>query len=384
MRKSGVKVGRGKKIAQRKVCQTKQDVVFLYPQTFVSPASKIDALKHTFFLLFFLALCAHCLQAQGYQPINAFHPEKDYPGSKFQSTENFSPTDLIRQVLSDFELSQKQMIAILVNGKYEARVHGNGFFDDTKVSQRLNNKIVLGATERVEARFDLNYSDPWASMPYTGTINFVIPALANPNLDPNAHEPDPEPWENPMTKRLLAAQEPDVRLKRQPASSATRYGIFAGTQLRAQSIYLGISVEVPIARQFSLYTSLMVNRKYQELVETDTTGFLKTSSNLELAFEANLGAKYYLNNSYPRFYLFAGPYLERDRLKKSYFEDPEPGKFGKAHTAVGINAGLGLLVYAGLNVSVGWSAILTRHDKLLPYQDLRGTSISVGWMFGKR
>ncbi|MBC7774420.1 MAG: hypothetical protein H7246_03195 [Phycisphaerae bacterium] len=341
-------------------------------------------MKHAFPILFLIVLGAPCLRAQGYQPINAFHPEKDYPGSKFQSAENLSPTELIRQVLSDFELSQKQMIAILVNGKYEARVHGNGDFDQDKVPQRLNDKIVLVATERVEARFNLNYNDPWASMPYTGTINFVIPALTNPNLDPNAPEPDPEPWENPMTKRLLAAQEPDVRLKRQPASTATRYGIFAGSQLRAQSIYLGIPVEVPITRQLYLCSSIMWNRKSNELVETDSTGFQKVSSNLEIAMEVNIGAKYYLNNSYPRFYLFAGPYLERDRLKKSYFEDPEPGKFGKAHTALGINGGLGMLVFAGLNVSVGWSTILTRHDKLLPYQDLRGTSISVGWMFGKR
>ena len=100
--------------------------------------------------------------------------------------------------------------------------------------------------------------------------------------------------------------------------------------------------------------------------------------------EVNLAAKYYLNNVYPRIYLFAGPYLERDRLKKSYFEDPEPTKFGKAHTALGINAGFGMLLYSGLNVSVGWSAILTPEDKLLPYQDLRGTCISVGWLFGKR
>lgn len=276
------------------------------------------------------------------------------------------------------------MIAILINGKYEARVHGNGDFDETNELQRLNDKIVLGATERVEARFDLNYNDPWASMPYTGTINFVIPALTNPNLDPNAPVQDPEPWENPMTKRLLAAQEPDVWLKRKKASTAPRYGIFAGTQLRAQSIYLGIPVEVPITRKFSLLGSVMWNRKYGELAETDSTGFQKVSSNLERAFEVNLAAKYYLGNYYPRFYVFAGPYLERDRLKKSYFEDPEPGKFGDAHTAIGLNGGLGILVYAGLNISVAWSAILTRDDKLLPYQELRGASISVGWMFGKR
>ena len=276
------------------------------------------------------------------------------------------------------------MIAILVNGNYEARVHGNGDFDQEKAAQRLNDKIILGATERVEARFDQNYNDPWASMPYTGTINFVIPALTNPNLDPNAPAPDPEPWENPMTKRLLAAQEPDVRLKHLPATSAPRYGIFAGTQLRAQSIYLGIPVEVPITRQFSLCASIMLNRKYQELVETDSTGYQKSSSNLELALEVGLEAKYYLNNTYPRYYLFAGPYLERDRLKRSYYDDPEPGKFGEVHTAFGMNAGLGLLVYGGLNVHVGWSAIFTSHDKLLPYQDLRGTSVSVGWLFGKR
>lgn len=354
----------------------------MYHQIFVPPASKLDTLKHAFFLFLFLALSAICLRAQGYQPINAFHPEKDYPGSQFQSTE--SPTELVRQILSDFELSRKYMIAILVNGQYEARVHGNGDYDDEKVAKRLNDKIVLGATERVEARFDQNYNDPWASMPYKGTINFVIPALTNPNLDPNAPEPDPEPWENPMTKRLLAAQEPDVKLKKLPATSATRYGVFAGTQLQAQSIYLGIPVEVPITRQLSLSASIMWNRKYNELEEIDSTGFRKSSSNLELAFEINVGAKYYLNNTYPRYYLFAGPYLERDRLKKSYFEDPEPGKFGKPHTAVGINGGVGMLVYAGLNIHIGWSAILTPHDKLLPYQDLRGTSIGVGWLFGTR
>lgn len=343
------------------------------------------ALKHAaYFLLFFLALGAHNLRAQGFQPINAFHPEKDYPGTRFQSNENLLPTEFIRKVLGDFELGRERMIAILVNGKYEARVHGNGDFDEAKVPQRLNEKIVLSATERVEARFDLNYNDPWASMPYTGTINFVIPALTNPNLDPNAQEQDPEPWENPMTKRLLAAQEPDVRPKRMPATSAPRYGIFAGSQLRAQSIFLGIPVEVPITRKLSLSASIMWNRKYQELVEADSTGFRKESSNLEIAMEVNIAAKYYLNNFYPRIYLFAGPYLERDRLKKSYFEDPEPGKFGKAHTALGINAGFGMLLYAGLNVSVGWSAILTPPDKLLPYQDLRGTCISVGWLFGKQ
>lgn len=344
-------------------------------------------MKPSFLPLFILLFYTSYLGAQGFQPINAFHAEKDYPGEKIRQTENGNAMVFIRQILGDFELGSAQMIAILINGKYEARIHGDGNFDLDKTSERLNDKIILGSIDRIEARYDLNYNDPWNSVPYKGTINFVIPALTNPNLDPNTApepEPDPEPWDNPMTRRLLAAQEPDVRAKRMKANSAPRAGLFAGTQLRAQSIYIGFPVEVPITRQLSLGASIMWNRKSQDFVEIDSTGYESLSRNVELSVEASVMARYYLNNTYPRYYVVLGPYLERARLKQDYDYLPEAPKFGKAHTAIGFNFGLGILFYSRLNVNVGWSAILSNPSKLLPYQDRRGTSISVGWLFGKR
>ncbi len=340
----------------------------------------IDNLTRIFF---FLALSTNSLCAQGSQTINAFHPEKDYSGDKIREIDQLSAVELIKEVLHDFDLVREKEIALLINGQYEARVHGNGDFDQTKTVERLNKKIILGAIERIEARYDLNYNDPWNTMPYTGTINFIIPALSNPNLDPNA-QVDPEPWENPMTKRLIAAQEPDTRIKHALAKSSTGVGLFAGRQFTGESIFVGVPVEVPLTKNLSLYSSIMLNRKSYDLIQTDSFGFIYGSQNVERAVEASVMAKYYVNNTYPRFYGIAGPYVERDRLKQTYYDDPETGKFGKAHTAVGLNFGAGIVFHSQLSLQISWSTIFTSPDKLLPYQKKRGTTISVGWMFMKK
>lgn len=342
-----------------------------------------------FLFLLFLVLFTGRFYAQAFQPINTLHPAKDYPGEKIRQTENSSALALVRGVLGDFELGREKMVAIQLNGKYEARIHGNGDLDDPKIGERLNDKIILGAIERVEARFDPYYNDPWKSTLYAGTINFLIPALTNPNLDPNAEpepepEPDPEPWENPMTKRLLAAQEPDVRTKHVKATTAPRAGFFAGSQLRAQSIFVGFPVEVPLTKRLSLGASILWNWKSRDAVEIDSTGYQAFSSNVLWSTEASIMAKYYLNPAYPRFYLLAGPYVERARLKQNYDYLPERPRFGRAHTAFGFNFGLGILFYSRLNVNVSWSAIVSNPNKLLPYQDWRGTTVSVGWLLGKR
>lgn len=371
-----MKVGRAWKIVRT--------VVFLYLQIQAFSPTKHPTMKRTLLLFCLCSFCFIRLDGQSFQPINALHPAKDYPGEMVRAADGSSSLALIRTILNDFELEKKHLVAILINGKYEARIHGDGTFEQEKTAERLEQKIVLGAVERIEARYDLNYNDPWSNTPYKGTINILMPALENPNMDPNAPpEPDPEPWENPMTKRLLAAQEPDVKVRHIEANSAPRAGFFVGSQLQSRSIFVGAPVEIPLTQRFSLYGSVMWNWKSRDLSETDSTGFTQTTSTVEQAMEICLMGKLHLNNTYPRYHAMAGPYWERDRQKVDYFGLPVNSEYGKVHNAVGMNVGVGVLFYNGLDVNLGWSVVFTPQNKLLPFQDLRGFSISVGWMFGR-
>ncbi|MEI6408066.1 MAG: hypothetical protein WCR52_01670 [Bacteroidota bacterium] len=340
--------------------------------------------------LFLYLLLPGILLAQEYHPINMFFPEKNYAQDQLNRAKYADAVEMLRAVVRDFELDHAHIVAILLNGKYESRMRCDGQFDVDITPKRLNDKIVLAAIDRLEARFNTDYVDPWKSKGYVGTINLVIPAMDNPDMDPNkalAPLPDPEPWNDPIVQRLaVAAGEKPPKIPHQ-ASTAIRAGIFVGVLTRRLSVTVGLPLDIPITKHLSICGVAAWNWKKDKLstilVQQPVPYELSDIYTL-LTFEPSVTAKYYLNSDYPHYYITGGPYIERGRAKWVYNTRPELGTVRETHTTFGFNIGAGVMFYSNMNVSLGWSFILSNKTNLPPYQDYRGATITVGWMFGKK
>lgn len=337
--------------------------------------------------LFLCLLLPGILPAQEFHPINIFFPEKNYTQEQLNRAKYVDAVEMLRAVVRDFELDHTRVVAILLNGKYESRMRCDGQFDIDITPKRLNDKIVLAAIDHLEARFNTDYVDPWKSGGYVGTINLVIPAMANPDMDPNKAqepEPDPEPWNDPIVQRLIVAAGEKPPKIPQKASASIRAGVVAGIMARRLSVFVGFPIEVPITKRFALCGAPVWNWKKDKVFGTSGQGLQLTDDYSLRSFEPSITAKYYLNDNYPHYYVTAGPYLERGRATWVYNSRPELGTVHQSHSTFGLNFGVGILFYSRLNFYINGSIMLSDKTKMLPLQDKRGVTVGVGWMLGKK
>lgn len=335
-------------------------------------------------LLFLLPLS---LFGQSTQPVNVFSPEKNYTQEKIAAGNYDNAAALLQYLVRDFELDGSRLIAVLVNGKYQTRIYADGKFDSDIAPKRLNEKITPGAVERIELRYNPAYNAPVQNDPYVGTINFVVPALNNPEIDPNnqaSAAENPEPWNDPIVNRLkIASGEASAPVKR-PAYTSIRAGGMVGILAARLSPFVSLQVEVPISKNLILCAapewSLKSSSRLVVLPLNDTIG---EQYNLR-TFAPSVTVKYYLPPSYPRFYLNAGPFLERGRGKWTYSARPDLDTQTGVYSTLGVNAGVGILFYSRLNFYIGLSGVLTNKNNLPPHQALRGAVVGIGWLLGKR
>jgi hypothetical protein len=339
-----------------------------------------------YFILLFL-LCTLKMQAQTtkYHPINALYPKKTLQIADIENLGIYNSWDLLKHIVKEFETSENSKIAILYNGDFRLCLKGNGQFLNRE-RKNLLDSIPVFAIQRIDAKYDPNVQLVNREVEYIGTINLILPEyLAEIGKD-TSYIANPEPWEDPMTDRLLTlVDEQKTRKQRMVfATPRVHVGVFAGLMARRESRYVGIPIEVPLNKKLSLQAEAMYN------VYADTSSYLnqigqRLVANYTLqAFEASLLLKYYLNPRYFRVYLTAGPYVEQARNKWTFgFTSPNPEVIKDKLTAFGISVGIGMQFKKGLFIHIGISHTFGDRDFLLQLQKLRGPSATIGFRFGK-
>ncbi len=322
------------------------------------------------------------VSAQDSHPINALRPEKTLFKNDIEALDFPNALRLLRYLTAQFEVGKERHVGLLFNGKYQNRMRGDGSFSDVS-QEEIYRKLPLETIESVEARYDPNFHSQHPNLKYVGTLNFILPASA----DAPQPEIDPDPLPDPMTERLLSVVKESEPKTGVLATASPRVGFFAGSQLRPKSIFAGAAVEIPLTTRFSLQSEFMLNWKTDGLVPVLLpNGSTEPTSYYLRAIDGSLMFKYYLNPRYQRIFLLAGPYLEfgKSNLTRvdGFHELTPVFDFGtEKRTSFGLNLGLGVQFQAGFFVSLKWS-VRSQHD-LLYLQNLRGTAVSAGFLFGK-
>jgi hypothetical protein len=339
-----------------------------------------------YFILLFL-LCTLKMQAQDtkYHPINALYPQKTLQIADIEKLGIYDSWDLLKHVVKEFETSENSKIAILYNGDFRLCLKGNGQFLNRE-RKNLLDSIPVFAIQRIDAKYDPNVQLVNREVEYLGTINLVLPEyLAEIGKD-TSYIANPEPWEDPMTDRLLTLVE-EQKTRKQRMILATpnlHVGVFAGIMARRNSRYVGIPIEVPLNKKLSLQGEVMYNFYSDTSTYINQLGQPLIADYALRAFETSILLKYYLNPRYFRMYLTAGPYVEQAKNQWTFgLFSPNPEVIKDKLTAFGISGGIGMQFKKGLFIHIGISYTFGDRDLLLQLQKLRGPSATVGWRFGK-
>jgi hypothetical protein len=344
-------------------------------------------MKKTLFVFILYFLCPSQTQAQTtkYRPINALYPQKTMQIADIEKLGIYHSWDLLKYVVKEYETNEDHKIAILFNGEYRLCLKGNGQYLNRE-RKNLLDSIPVFAIQRLEAKYDPNVQIVNHEIEYIGTIDLTLPQyLAELGKD-SFYIANPEPWEDPMTDRLLTLVEEQKTRKQRMVLAVPRLhvGVFAGLMARRDSRYVGLNIEVPLNKKLSLQAEGMYNVYADTLTYVNQLGQPLITDYTLSAFETSVLLKYYLNPRYFRIYLTAGPYVEQSKSRWTFgISSPNPDEIDDKSIAFGVTGGIGMQFKMGLFLHLGLSHTFGNKDDLLQLQKLRGLSATVGWRFGK-